>query len=274
MDLIVPTNHVHEGFCSFQHFHGESTRNSSFFSARRGAYKVGIKLSSKKVYVRYKAPFLVQSADSFDCKKRKPQGFQKQTRVFAVSKNETLSSNAKLKNVQKSPHGHLVNGHISSSQENSSHNFEEFESNNHLRRLVRNGELEEGFKFLESMVYHGDIPDIIPCTSLIRGFCKISGYCKSGEIDNALRLLDRMSVAPDVVTYNTILRTLCDSGKLSLAMKGLKPDAITYSSLVGGLSREGIAYEGLAKEALELLNQLCSKGVVKKSSAEQVAVKM
>ncbi|KAJ0024413.1 hypothetical protein Pint_08529 [Pistacia integerrima] len=273
MDLIVPTNHGHEGFCSFQHFHGESTRNCSFFSPRRGANKVGIKLSSKKVYVRYKAPFLVQSADSFDCKKRKPQGFQKQTRVFAVSKNETLSSNAKLKNVQKSPHGHLVNGHISSSQENSSHNFEEFESNNHLRRMVRNGELEEGFKFLESMVYHGDIPDIIPCTSLIRGFCKvgktrkatrvmeiiedsgavpdvitynvlISGYCKSGEIDNAFRLLDRMSVAPDVVTYNTILRTLC------------------------------IAYEGLAKEALELLNQLCSKGVVKKSSAEQVAVKM
>ncbi|PNX69941.1 hypothetical protein L195_g064660, partial [Trifolium pratense] len=32
---------------------------------------------------------------------------------------------------------------------------------------------------------------------------------------------------------------------------------------------EGIAYEGLAEEALELFNELCYKGFLKNSSAEK-----
>ncbi|CAA2970195.1 Hypothetical predicted protein [Olea europaea subsp. europaea] len=177
-------------------------------------------------------------------------------------------------------------------QKNSNHNFEEFESNNFLRRLVKNGELEEGFRHLENMVYRGDIPDIIPCTSLIRGFCRIgktkkatrimeileesgavpdvitynvliSGYCKSGEIDSALKVLDRMSVAPDVVTYNTILRTLCDSGKLKQAMKVLDrqlqkdciPDVITYTILI-----EATCKESGVGQAMKLLDEMRIKG--------------
>ncbi|KAJ7965867.1 Pentatricopeptide repeat-containing protein [Quillaja saponaria] len=151
-------------------------------------------------------------------------------------------SSVTLQHIERIPQGN-PNGLESESSNGvySSRIFEEFESNNNLRQLVRNGQLDEGFKFLETMVYHGDIPDIIACTSLIRGYCKIgktrkatrvmeileesgpvpdvitynvliSGYCKSEEIDKALLVLERMSVAPDVVTYNTILRNLCDSG--------------------------------------------------------------
>ena len=54
---------------------------------------------------------------------------------------------------------------------NSSSNIKEHETNNHFRCLVRNGELEDGFKILENMVYKGEIPNIILCGSLIRGFC-------------------------------------------------------------------------------------------------------
>ena len=54
-----------------------------------------------------------------------------------------------------------------------------------------------------------------------------------------------------------------------MVSKGCQPTEATYTILI-----EGIAYEGLAKEALELLNELCYRGVVKKSSAEQVAIKM
>ncbi|KAJ8442614.1 hypothetical protein Cgig2_026556 [Carnegiea gigantea] len=123
---------------------------------------------------------------------------------------------------------------------------------------------------LTGMVYHGGIPDIISCRSSIQGLCKvgntrkatrvleileesgavpdvdrnqeilIGGYCKAGEIDNALRLLDRMSVAPDVVTYSTILHCLCGSGKWKQAMEVLDrqfqsegcPNVITYTILV------------------------------------------
>ncbi|GMY17464.1 pentatricopeptide repeat-containing protein At1g09900 [Fagus crenata] len=393
MDFMVHTKHAPEGFCSFPDFRVKGNRNVDSTSGARFRGKVGSKSRSVIVHMGCKASLLVLPGP----RPRK----QRRNCVFAVSKVESFSSNGKMQHTEQIPHGHLDGTESSSVTNHSSRSFEEFECNNHLRKLVRNGELEEGFKFLESMVNQGDIPDVIACTSLIRGFCKIgktrkatrvmdilegsgavpdvitynvliSGYCKSGEIDNALRVLDRMSIAPDVVTFNTILRTLCDSGKLKQAMevlhqqlqrelidglskmgqteravgllnemrgKGLKPDIITYSSLVGGLSREGkvdeaikflhdlerlgvrpnaitynsimlglckakqtsraidflaymvsreckpteatytiliegIANEGLAKEALELLNQLCSRGVVKKSSAEQVAVRM
>jgi pentatricopeptide repeat protein len=49
--------------------------------------------------------------------------------------------------------------------------------------------------------------------------------------------------------------------------KGCKPTESTYVILI-----RGIAYEGLTEEALELFNELCSRGYVKKSSAEEVRV--
>ncbi|KAJ6337679.1 hypothetical protein OIU76_007372 [Salix suchowensis] len=144
MDLIIPTSHTHEGLCSFQYFIRDTTRRSSFAGARiRG--NVG---STRKIHVGLR-------------KLRK-------SRVFAVSEVETFHSNGKLQNHDKPLNGHMGNGHVSSSS------IEEFESNNHLRKLVRNGELEEGFRFLESMVYRGEIPDIIASTSLIRGFLGIA----------------------------------------------------------------------------------------------------
>jgi pentatricopeptide repeat protein len=49
--------------------------------------------------------------------------------------------------------------------------------------------------------------------------------------------------------------------------KGCKPIESTYIILI-----EGIAYEGLAEEALELFSELCSRGFMKQSSAEKVLV--
>ena len=69
---------------------------------------------------------------------------------------------------------------------NSSSNIKEHESKNHFCRLVRNGELEDGFKFLENMVYKGEIPNIIPGTSLIRGFCQIG---KTKKADRVMEIL-------------------------------------------------------------------------------------
>ncbi|KAJ6730235.1 ATPASE EXPRESSION PROTEIN 3 [Salix viminalis] len=305
MDLIIPTSHTHEGLCSFQYFNRDTTRRSSFAGARiRG--NVG---STRKIHV----------------------GLRKlrMSRVFALSEVETFHSNGKLQNHDKPLNGHMGNGHVSSSS------IEEFESNNHLRKLVRNGELEEGFRFLESMVYRGEIPDIIASTSLIRGFFEllnqlsskgcspvlityntvIDGLSKVGKTDEAVELLHEMrgkGLKPDVITYSSLIAGLSREGKVEEAIEffhdvegcGVKPNAFTYNSIMFGLCKaqqtgraidflaymiskgckptevsytiliEGIANEGLAKEALELLNELCSRGVVKKSSAEQVVVRL
>ncbi|KAL8131036.1 hypothetical protein AgCh_007098 [Apium graveolens] len=220
---------------------------------------------------------------------RGKKGFTEKRRkmVSAISRSGSVGLNGEMNGFD------VRNGGSSSlSKYSCSRNFEEYESNNCLRRLVKSGELEESFRFLESMVYRGDIPDIIPCTSLIRGFCRlrktkmatrvleileesgavpdvitynvlISGYCKVGEIDNALEVLDRMSVAPDVVTYNTILRSLCDRGKLSQAMEVLDrqlrkecyPDVFTYTILI-----EATCKESGVDQAMKLLDEMSSKG--------------
>lgn len=244
MDVMIPAKQTHEGFCSFhciQSNNGARTRIGTRVSAN---------FSSEKGFLASKISYIELSVDFPDLKKdrvcRKQE--KKKNLVYAVSKDEPLAINGRVFHNERNSGRRFEDD--SSSWASAGPTYDEFESNNYLRRLVRNGELDEAFKYLESMVYRGDIPDIIPCTSLIRGFCRmgktrkstrvleileesgavpnvitynvlISGYCKAGEMDNALKLLDRMSVAPDVVTYNTILRSLCDSGKLKQAMRVL-----------------------------------------------------
>lgn len=176
-----------------------------------------------------------------------------------------------MQRVELNPREHLNGTKSSSTTAQFWQNFEESESNNHLRKFVRNGKLGEGFKFLQSMLCRGEIQDAIACTSLIRGFCKtgktlkvtrvmdsledfgvvpdvitynvlIGEYHKSVEIDNAIHVLDQMSIAPDVVAFNTILCTLCNSGKLNQAMevldRQLQWDVITYTILIGATCKK------------------------------------
>ena len=266
MDLVVTTKQTHDGFCTFQLIHHRLSRQI-------GA-RVCCNLNSVKVLVGSNSRFLVVSSD---CVSERGN----------LSKKETCGSNGQFFKSEKNQLGQLSGG-----SEKSSQSFEEGLSNSHLCGLVRSGDPEEGFKHLVSMVYRGYIPDIIPCTSLISGFCRIGmtkkairvmelleasgavldviiytilikGCYISGEIDSALKVLDRMSVAPDVVTYDTILRSLCDSGKLKQAMEVLDrqlqrecyPNLGTYTILIEATYRES----GSGK-AMELLDEIRSKG--------------
>ncbi|KAI0494518.1 hypothetical protein KFK09_024656 [Dendrobium nobile] len=171
---------------------------------------------------------------------------------FTTSSFPKRSSRSKLSSPSTPTPSTLSNGHPSLSSANLSGNAA---GNDVLRRLVRNGELDSALRLLESIFLRGtDPPDIIPCTSLIRGLCRsgrtaaarrvldiietsgaspdvitynvmISGYCKSGETDEALNLLHRMSVPPDVVTYNTIFQSLCERGKARQSLRGARPYA-------------------------------------------------
>ncbi|CAD5312253.1 unnamed protein product [Arabidopsis thaliana] len=243
MDLMVSTSSAQEGFCLIQQFHRE--------------YKRGNKLD-------------VSCRTSGSISSKIPLGSRKRNRlvlVSAASKVESSGLNGRAQKFETLSSGYSNsngNGHYSSV--NSSFALEDVESNNHLRQMVRTGELEEGFKFLENMVYHGNVPDIIPCTTLIRGFCRLGKTRKAAKI---LEILEGSGAVPDVITYNvmisgkgcspvlitynTVIDGLAKAGKTGKAIKlldemrakDLKPDTITYSSLVGGLSREGKVDEAI-----------------------------
>ncbi|KAK8568602.1 hypothetical protein V6N13_106506 [Hibiscus sabdariffa] len=121
---------------------------------------------------------------------------RKRCKVLAFSKVESAGLNGRLHSYESSQEGSYGNGHVLSSQSSSVHGFEESGSNNQLRKFVRNGELEEGFKLLEGMVYHGEIPDIIACTSLIRGFCKRG---KTRKATRVMEIIEDSGAVPDVL---------------------------------------------------------------------------
>ncbi|OEL30451.1 Pentatricopeptide repeat-containing protein [Dichanthelium oligosanthes] len=74
----------------------------------------------------------------------------------------------------------------------------------------------------------------------------IFGFCRSGEWEEARRLLDDMrreGTEPGVVTWNTLISSYARSGDLDVAMElleqmeesGVAPDVVTWTSLVSGL---------------------------------------
>jgi pentatricopeptide repeat protein len=86
-----------------------------------------------------------------------------------------------------------------------------------------------------------------------------------------------MGIRPNAVLYNAILLGLCKRRETHNAIdlfaymisNGCMPNESTYTILL-----EGLAYEGLAKEARELLGELCSRGVVNKKFMKKGAIKM
>ncbi|KAK8559005.1 hypothetical protein V6N13_098604 [Hibiscus sabdariffa] len=132
--------------------------------------------------------------------------------------------------------------------------------------------MEREIEYLEIMVCRGCYPDIVNYITL----CS-QHYAKMVDVavDDAVKIFhdfERMGVRPNDITYNSIMLGLCKARQTDRAidflaymvMRGCKPTESTYTIR--------IAYEGLANEALELLNELCYRGVVKQSSAQQVAV--
>lgn len=88
------------------------------------------------------------------------------------------------------------------------------------------------------------------------------------DLETALKILDDMSNAakhqPDIVTYSTIIKGLCDRNAMTLAMdifnglpeRGLKADIVTYNTLI-----EGFAKQRDQKQVEKLFSLLISNNV-------------
>eukprot|EP00929_Paragymnodinium_shiwhaense_P029747 TRINITY_DN16992_c0_g1_i4.p1 TRINITY_DN16992_c0_g1~~TRINITY_DN16992_c0_g1_i4.p1 ORF type:complete len:614 (-),score=108.24 TRINITY_DN16992_c0_g1_i4:86-1927(-) len=83
------------------------------------------------------------------------------------------------------------------------------------------------------------------CTTLIKGFTR------AGELDRALEVYSLMKknseMLPDMVTYSTLIKGLCDDRRLETALQllqemreaGLAPDEVVYNSLFSGCRMGG-----------------------------------
>ncbi|KAJ8634886.1 hypothetical protein MRB53_009153 [Persea americana] len=111
--------------------------------------------------------------------------------------------------------------------------------------LCKKGRMVEAQDRLLEMTKKKNLtPDVVSYNSLIYGYCQV------GDIEEASRLFDNLSVnhlSPTVVTYNTLIDGLCRVGALEEARKlkdemsehGLLPDVIAYTTLVNGLGKIG-----------------------------------
>ncbi|XP_076957428.1 uncharacterized protein LOC143632905 [Bidens hawaiensis] len=88
------------------------------------------------------------------------------------------------------------------------------------------------------------IPNVFTCNILLKAFCK------KGDIEGALKVLDEMpamGMVPNVVTYTTILGAYVSKGDMVGAKKmfdqildrGWTPDATTYTILMDGFCKQG-----------------------------------
>ncbi|CAI9277485.1 unnamed protein product [Lactuca saligna] len=111
----------------------------------------------------------------------------------------------------------------------------------------------EGFAVLGYGFKHNILPNVCTFSTLLNGlvledrFSKPKGLCKSGNNDTAialLKLMDEKGCKPNVVTYNTIIDSLCKDKMVDDALnlfkemvfhKGILPDVVTYTSLIHGL---------------------------------------
>nr|XP_009761779.1 PREDICTED: pentatricopeptide repeat-containing protein At1g79540-like [Nicotiana sylvestris] len=102
--------------------------------------------------------------------------------------------------------------------------------------------MQDAYKHLDMMQSEGVQPNQVTFTILI------DGHFRSGEIDLAVSLFNRMnaqSCSPDKIVYNTLIRGLCKHERLIDAL------SISYTMLKKGFAPSKASYE-------KLLTSLCA----------------
>lgn len=105
----------------------------------------------------------------------------------------------------------------------------------------------DALRIYQTMTDH----DLHPCTQT---YMQLLQACiQNDDFDSAIRILDDMSkhgdTPPDLVTYSTTIKGLCDRGAMDKAMllfqslpsRGLTPDIVTYNTILEGYTKEGNA---------------------------------
>lgn len=110
-----------------------------------------------------------------------------------------------------------------------------------LSALSNAGQSAEAFRIFDQLKLAGVRPDKYTYTSLIKA-CE-----KDGDVDELLYDMRERGVQADVVTYNTMIKTLCEGRKWSQATRlvtdmesrGVSPNSLTYGYLMNALLQAG-----------------------------------
>jgi pentatricopeptide repeat protein len=134
--------------------------------------------------------------------------------------------------------------------------------------------LDQAIDVLEVMVSKKCSPDIVTYNTLL------NAISKRGMIEEALVIFQSIrenGCQVVLITYNTLIDALAKKGEVIKAMAlfdemingGISPDNVTYGSLMS------FSKKNMAKEALELLNQMLSLGFeVKTTTFESEAAEI
>lgn len=126
-----------------------------------------------------------------------------------------------------------------------------------VKGLCTEGRITEATHLFDRMPQWGCSPDLVTCTTLIRGLCSV----KSTTM--ALKFLREMASKPNVVTYNTIIDAFCKEDAMDKASElfeempgsGVQPDVFTYNSLLHGYSAQGCL-----RESIRVFKEMVDKG--------------
>uniref|UniRef100_A0A1J3IAY1 Pentatricopeptide repeat-containing protein, mitochondrial n=1 Tax=Noccaea caerulescens TaxID=107243 RepID=A0A1J3IAY1_NOCCA len=101
--------------------------------------------------------------------------------------------------------------------------------------------------------------DLVMCNILLKAFLLVGAY---GEADVLYRAMPEMDLTPDAVTYSTLIEGYCKSGQIEEALemfdelrKSSVSSAVCYNRIIGALCKKG-----MLETAVDVLVELWEKG--------------
>ncbi|KAL6227057.1 hypothetical protein ACLB2K_001016 [Fragaria x ananassa] len=152
-----------------------------------------------------------------------------------------------------------------------------------INGLCKVGKLNKAKDVMDDMKAWGVAPNVVTYNTIIGGYYKLGGLGKMHKADAMLKEMvlmpyddvaaafkvfeemRREGLKPNVVTYNSLINGLCCDGRLEEACGlrdemlglGLKPEIATYNALINGFCKKK-----MLKEARELFDTICERGLV------------
>ncbi|KAG6415007.1 hypothetical protein SASPL_122406 [Salvia splendens] len=128
-----------------------------------------------------------------------------------------------------------------------------------ISSCCRAGDVGKALRLHDEMALaKGVLPDLGMFNTLI------VGHCENANTEHAVSLLkemERMKIAPDKVTYDTMMQSYCRVGKVEdayslLDVMSRRPDCISYNILICGYSKRGDM-----KDVMRIRDEMLSLGL-------------
>ncbi|MED6167237.1 hypothetical protein PIB30_001135 [Stylosanthes scabra] len=122
----------------------------------------------------------------------------------------------------------------------------------------KRGQVEDTYSVLEVMRLHGCSPSSVILSAVLDGFCR------SGSMIRALKLLDEMEkeggdCSPNVVTYTSVIHSFCKRGQHAEAfdiLDRMKAHGCRANPVAAAVIVESLCVKGHVEEAYRLIDKL------------------